>query len=292
KIPVKSMQNFLSLLSDTTTLSLSIGKFDGVHVAHQHLLQALGPQSAVLVVDKTNLKEALTPLDYRQHLLKKWVDQVYFLALEEAFLLEPPEFVRLIESKFSCLQKIVVGYDFRFGHKRMGNVDTLKTLLNPKITLEVIPEIKIKGISLHAYHIKECIKKGDISLACQFLGHPFMLEGPIISGQGLGHQKLYPTLNMAINPEMLLPSFGVYATHVKFLESYLPSVSFLGNRLSTDGKIALETHILNTSLSTPPPSMRVFFVQKIRDNALFDNLNSLKHQISLDLQEAKHILKA
>lgn len=286
------MQKLLSTACGEDILSLAIGKFDGVHLAHQRLLQRLCFKGAVLVVDRQEPKRVLTPLSDRARLLKKYASQVYFLPLEIACPFSPLEFVQLIEDKFPLLQKIVVGYDFRFGRERVGNTETLRALLDKKIALEVVPEIKIKGIPLHSCHIKESIQQGNVVLAQKFLGRPFVLEGPVIPGQQLGRKRLYPTLNMSLDMDLLLPSFGVYATRVEFAHACFLGVSFLGHRLSTDGKMALETHVLDAPIFTTPRHLRLIFVQKIRDNAFFGDLNSLKHQISLDMQEAKGILKA
>ncbi|BCZ18048.1 Riboflavin biosynthesis protein [Helicobacter sp. NHP19-003] len=278
---------------DNSSTSLAIGKFDGVHLAHQQLLSLLDTKGAVLIVDWQRAKEVLTPLKERIHLLQACAKEVYFLPLERVCTLLPSEFCMLLLSKCPHLQKIVVGYDFKFGVQRSGDIHTLRHLLPPNIRLEVLPAFKIKGMPLHARHIRTCIKRGEVGLACQFLTRPFSLEGVVISGQRLGSAQLYPTLNMAIPPNALLPAFGVYAVRVKFADNpaYFEGVSFLGERLSTDRHLALETHILNTQIHTPPLFMQISFIQKIRDNAFFDNLQELKMQISTDIDRAKTLLK-
>ncbi|TSA84567.1 bifunctional riboflavin kinase/FAD synthetase [Helicobacter mehlei] len=284
------MQKLLSI-SHANITSLAIGKFDGVHVAHQRLLKRLSPPAGVLVVASQEPQKVLTSLSQRACLLQQYAQEVFFLPLERARALAPQDFTQLLEQKFPHLQKIIVGYDFKFGKDRIGDVHTLHSLLSPHITLEITPEIKIKGISLHSYHIKECIKRGEVALAHKFLGRPFVIEGPVVMGQQLGHKKLYATLNLALEPTELLPSFGVYATRVEFSHACFWGVSFLGHRLSTDGKLALETHVLDAQIPTTPHHLRVIFVKKIRNNTFFKDLESLKHQISLDILKAKSILK-
>ncbi|CRF45983.1 bifunctional riboflavin kinase/FAD synthetase [Helicobacter heilmannii] len=278
---------------DKDSSSLAIGKFDGVHLAHQKLLSLLDTRGAVLIVDWQRAKEVLTSLKERIALLKAHAKRVYFLPLEQVCTLLPEEFAALLLAKCPYLQKIVVGYDFKFGAQRSGDTNTLKQLLPPTIRLEVLPAFKIKGMALHARHIRTCLKRGEVAMAAQFLTRPFSLEGAVISGQHLGSDKLYPTLNMAILPHALLPAFGVYAVQVQLKgdsQNYA-GVSFLGERLSTDRHLALETHLISVHLPTPPKSLKVSFIQKIRNNAFFDNLPDLKAQIGKDIQQAKALLK-
>ncbi|BCZ19761.1 Riboflavin biosynthesis protein [Helicobacter sp. NHP19-012] len=284
---------FAKDFKDTENTSLAIGKFDGVHLAHQKLLSLLDDKGAVLIVDWQRTKGVLTSLKERIALLKAHAKRVYFLPLEQVCTLLPGEFVALLLAKCPHLQKIVVGYDFHFGLNKMGDTQTLQNLLPPQICLEIMPAFKIKGMVLHARHIRTCLKRGEVALAAQFLTRPFSLEGAVISGQHLGSNQLYPTLNMAIPPNALLPAFGVYAVQVQLEGSsqIYAGVSFLGERLSTDRHLALETHLINAHLPTPPKALKVSFIQKIRDNVFFDNLPDLKVQISKDLQQAKALLK-
>ncbi|WP_121021727.1 bifunctional riboflavin kinase/FAD synthetase [Helicobacter vulpis] len=283
------MQKFLSISKDETSLSLAIGKFDGVHLAHQHLLGMLGPQGAILVVERAHPHMALSPLEERARLLERYAKRIYFLPLEEARSINASEFIALLESKFIHLQKIVVGYDFRCAQGRSMGVEQMRTLLRPNIQLQVIDAIKIKGIALHSYHIKECIQRGDVRLANQFLGRPFSLQGEIITDQNLGSSHLYPTLNLntqALQTE-LLPHPGVYITNVPLAKQCTRAVSFLGHRLSTDGKMAFETYILDRNIQIPPSVLRVCFLKKIRDNRHFNNLQELKAQIAQDIARAR-----
>ncbi|GMB90404.1 Riboflavin biosynthesis protein [Helicobacter ailurogastricus] len=284
---------FAKDFKDTENTSLAIGKFDGVHLAHQKLLSLLDGKGAVLIVDWLQNKPALTPLKERIKLLKTFVKQVYFLPLEKASRLVPADFCALLLSKGVCLQKIVVGYDFRFGLNKMGDTQALQNLLPAHIRLEVMPAFKIKGMALHARHIRACLQRGEVALCAQFLARPFSLEGAVILGQRLGSKELYPTLNMAVPKNALLPAFGVYAVRVQLegSPSVFEGVSFLGERLSTDKHLALETHILNAKIPTPPKTLRVSFIQKIRDNTFFANLQDLKAQIFTDIQKAKTLLK-
>ncbi|WP_104636923.1 bifunctional riboflavin kinase/FAD synthetase [Helicobacter felis] len=283
------MQNFLSTLNNKDLLSLAIGKFDGVHLAHQRLLSALYPQAGVLVVDRFEPPKALTPLRERACLLASYAQNLYFLPLEQARHISARDFIALLTQKFPRLQKIVVGYDFKCAQGRSMGIEELRAMLSPQIHLEVITEIKIKGISLHSYHIKTCIERGDVLLARKFLGRPFALQGVVIPGQHLGHEHLYPTLNINTHSlqTQLLPCAGVYATDVLLNQTRMRAVSFLGHRLSTDGQMAFETHILDQEITTPPPSLRVLFLKKIRDNRHFTHLAELKAQISQDIAQVR-----
>ncbi|WP_104749354.1 bifunctional riboflavin kinase/FAD synthetase [Helicobacter cynogastricus] len=285
------MQSFLSILNNENVVSLAIGKFDGVHLAHQHLLSALTPPAGVLLVDRFEPLRVLTPLRERVKLLAPYAQNLYFLPLEQARHISARAFMTMLCAKFPCLQKIVVGYDFKCAQGRAMGVEELRAMLSSNIQLEVIPQIKVKGIPLHSYHIKAALERGDTLLARAFLGRPYALQGALIPGQQIGRAQLYPTLNMDTHSlqTQLLPNSGVYVSEVLLNQKPLRAVSFVGHRLSTDGQMAFETHILDQEIPTPPPSLRVRFLKRLRDNRHFVNLQELKAQIAQDIALARSL---
>ena len=126
-------------------------------------------------------------------------------------------------------------------------------------------------------------------MANHLLGRAYLIEGEVIRGQGLGRDALVPTLNLTIS-HYQLPKAGVYATYTKIAKVWVPSVSFIGHRLSTDGNFAIETHIIDTEIETPPLGyVGIRFVAYLRKNRTFSHLDALKAQIIKDIASAKKV---
>ena len=131
------------------------------------------------------------------------------------------------------------------------------------------------------------MQNGDIEKANSFLGKEYKIFGKHIVGQGLGKKEFVATINLNVN-EFLLPQSGVYITKTIVNDIEYNSVSFLGHRGSTDGKFAVETHILNQeNIEIKDENVQIKFIRRIRENRKFDNFLELKNQILKDIDIAK-----
>ena len=260
--------------------SIAIGAFDGMHVGHRELLRRA---DAVVVIEKGDA--ILTPGRYRCEFADK---PCYFFELEKIRHMDADAFVQLLKKSFPDLKKIVVGYDFAFGKDRKYGIDDLRRHFDGVV--EVVPEVKIDGISVHSRTIKDFLRRGDIAMANKLLGRCYMIEGEVVRGQGLGKKELVPTINL-VTGKFLLPKEGVYATLTQIKSSLYPSVSFIGHRVTTDGSFAVETHIIDAK---PPQAQRVriYFIDFLRENRKFATLDALKTAIERDIQKAKERAKA
>jgi riboflavin kinase/FMN adenylyltransferase len=273
------------MLKSFTTLekneidSIAIGGFDGVHVAHQVLLSKLTTEGALLIIHRGGL--GLTPKYERCHYHDK---KCFFLELESIKQVEAEDFVTLLLQEFPNLQKIVVGYDFHFGKERRGDVHLLKTLFTGEVC--VVDEVFHENISIHSKKIKTFLAEGNIPKANVLLGREYSIAGEVIEGQGIGKERLYPTLNIT-SGDFFLPKEGVYACHVDIEGKVYPSVVFIGKRLSTDGDFSIEVHLLDEDFEQEVKKIRVSFVDFLRENRKFEDLGELKRQITQDIKEAK-----
>ena len=276
------------MLKSFTTLekskidSIAIGGFDGVHLAHQVLISKLTKQGALLVVHRAGI--GLTPDDERCLYHDK---QCMILEFGKIKGIEAEAFVENIILEFVNLKKIVVGYDFHFGKDRKGDTTLLKTLFDGEV--EVVDEIFHDGVSVHSRKIKEFLSLGEVQKANALLGRDYAVKGKVITGQGLGKKALYPTLNLFCG-SFFLPLEGVYATKIKVGEDIYSSVTFIGNRLSTDGAFSIETHVLDKDFCEKVEDVELFFVDYLRENRKFKDLRDLKSQISQDIKAAKAML--
>jgi riboflavin kinase/FMN adenylyltransferase len=255
--------------------SIAIGGFDGMHLAHQELFSRLDTNGSILVIETGYAN--LTPENHRE----KYANfPFYYYSLENIKHLSPKEFVELLKEEYPKLSKIIIGFDFKFGSNASGSIGDLKSLFDGEI--EIVDEFFYEDIAVHSRVIRELLLCGDIKKANQLLGRNYEIYGHHIDGQGLGKKQFVPTINVRCN-DFLTPKEGIYSSftivdNVKYL-----SVTFIGNRLSTDGHFAIETHLINKTLNEIHSPIIIEFTDKIRDNKKYDDLVELKKQILLDI---------
>lgn len=261
--------------------SLAIGHFDGIHLGHKALFSHCH-DGGVLVIENDGLK--LTPK--REDFINL---PIFYKKINDIKDLSPKEFIKLLKNEFVNLKKIVVGYDFKFGKNRSADAIFLKNIFDGEVV--IVNEKKINNISVHSEKIREFLKKANIKMANLLLDRVYEIKGNLIKGQGLGKKELFSTLNLDVN-NYFLPKNGVYATFTNLNNKDFKSVTFIGNRLSTDDKFSVETHIIEPfSEDKINGKITIKFKDFIRDNKKFENLNELKFQISKDILKAQDILK-
>jgi riboflavin kinase/FMN adenylyltransferase len=272
-------------LSKNEINALALGEFDGIHRAHRKLIEQLGARGAMVVIDKN--RADITPKRRRDEFVPHPCFYYDFFAIKD---LDSEEFVALLKKDFPNVNKIVVGYDFRFGKNRAGGIEELDRLFHGKVV--IVPEFCYDGISVHTRKIRAFLQSCEIFQANRLLGREYAIVGFVQKGQGLGGKELYPTVNLRVE-EYLIPGFGVYAGRTKIKEDIYDSVIFIGQRLSTDEQFSLEAHILDRTIEVEEnEKCELFFVDFIRQNRKFFKLYDLKAQISEDIQNARDSLKS
>ena len=305
--------------------SLAIGRFDGLHLGHGAIFEHLGERSAVLIIE--NHHANLTP-----NRAKFAKIPLFFYEFKEIRALCVEDFIAKLRADFANLKQIVVGADFRFGRDRSGGVDELRASFGGEVC--VVDEYKISGVAVHSAKIREFLSAGEIEKANKFLGRNYEICGQIVRGVGLGKRELFATINADTNG-YFLPKNGVYATFVRILgvSVFIPArknfddksgenldkfsqisgdnfgwfwgATFIGNRLSVDGKFAIETHVLADENGRKIDAdfwqnlgdivglnLEIRFVKFIRENIKFSDLSALKAQISRDFDEIKAVLQS
>lgn len=262
--------------------TITIGGFDGMHIAHQQLFKRLGNSGAIVVIQTKYAN--LTPHKYREIYTNY---PIKYYNLDDIKDLSGEEFVELLKDEFPSVEKIVVGFDFRFAKNASCDIDDLKRFFQKDI--EVVEEYFYDNIAVHSKTIRGYISCGNIEIANKLLGKNYTIFGTHIKGQGLGKKQFVATINIKCD-EFLLPSSGIYATYTTVDNIRYKSVSFLGHRVSTDGKFAIETHILDKDIDIKNNNVSIEFIKKIRDNKRFDTFEKLKKQIMDDIKVTKSIL--
>lgn len=196
---------------------------------------------------------------------------------------------------------IVVGFNFRFGQGRQGNPEFLKEWgAKNKIEIIIVDPVSYDHETVSSSKIRAALIGGDVAHAAKLLGFPFFLQGVVEKGAQRGRNLGFPTANMmwstSVDPvakTTLTPAFGVYVTRTIFQGNAFPSVSHLGPVPTfADIRPRLETHILDRDLSLYGETLKVEFLDKIRDPVKFEGLEQLKKQIDADSNHAREYHKA
>lgn len=193
--------------------SLGLGVFDGLHRGHHALLEhcdqllTLTPHPAVVLGKHSDLK-LLTVFEEAQSLYPQLIGLHFNQEVAE---MSPHAFLDLLHESFSP-RNIVVGYDYRFGHRREGTIDILHEWgTHQQVSISVVEPFHYKGTAVKSSTIRSLILSGNFTEAIDLLGHPYPLSGTVISGEGRGKSLGFPTANLLLPTEKLCPLPGVYS---------------------------------------------------------------------------------
>jgi riboflavin kinase/FMN adenylyltransferase len=285
---------------------VSIGNFDGVHRAHRHVLRQIveraqregarpvavtfEPHPIRILRPDTPLK-LLTPTPEKLRLLESTgIDAVLLLPFtRDLSLMSPHQFAHEVLKKHLHAREVHEGYNFRFGHKAGGNVETL-TALGREMGFQVCayPEMKLRGESVSSSHIRKLLAEGRVSRARHLLGRPFSILSTPGRGRGYGSRYTVPTINLSRYEEMV-PADGVYITRTRVGGECFDSVTNVGNRPTFGAdSFAIETHLLNFHPLelTPDTEVELHFLDRLREEIKFPSVDALKEQIGRDVKKA------
>lgn len=305
------IRNLNQINNQLPKLSLTIGNFDGVHLAHQKIIEKTQE-----IAQKNNLSSALltfephpisflnknkndfnqdfriTNLANKIKILKKYsLDYIIILHFNNKLSsIEANNFIEeILINKFN-VKSLIIGYDFTFGKGREGN---FKTLENYNFDLHEINPIKIfdknhNEVTISSSLARQYLKSGEIKSLNQILGHNFTIDGIVVEGKKIAGELGYKTANINHKINLIKPKFGVYKTRT-FIEDenkFYDSITNFGIKPTFDNsslKPLFETHILNFSKNLYHKKIRVEFLDFIRDEKKFSSIEELKKQIKIDI---------
>ncbi len=304
---MKTFRHLDDIPGDFGPTIVSVGNFDGVHRAHQAVLDAivcrareLGARSLVVTFDPHPTRilrpdvasKLLTPLPIKLKLLEReGVDAVLVLTFNRDLSVTPPrDFAGEILAGTLRAREVHEGYNFHFGHKAQGNVDRLADF-GREFGFEVVkyPEMRIRGEVVSSSHIRELLRAGNVSRARHLLGRTFSILSHAGRGRGYGHRYTVPTINLVPYEEMV-PLDGVYVTRTRVGEECFDSVTNVGNRPTFgDESFAIETHLLNFHPIelTAQTEVEIWFLHRLRPEIKFPSVEALKEQIGRDVKKAQ-----
>jgi riboflavin kinase/FMN adenylyltransferase len=288
--------------------ALTIGNFDGVHAGHRGILRRVreiaeknqwkpsvltfDPHPAKVVAPERAPRLMTAPEQRAAFMKEEGIEQVLILPFTaELARLTAEEFVEQVLVQKLGARAVVVGENFRFGHKKAGDTRLLESM-GKKLgfTTEVVQAVSWRGSRVSSSALRQLVEGGAVARAGRVLNRPYTLEGEVVHGHGIGAKKTVPTLNLSTQSEVL-PKKGVYVTRTIDLENgrTWKSVTNIGNRPTFgDGDaLSIETFLLDPLSGDTPHRIAVEFHWRLRDERKFDTPEALKAQIMRDVARAQ-----
>jgi riboflavin kinase/FMN adenylyltransferase len=284
---------------------LTIGKFDGIHKGHQAVLanlvekaRALALPSAVMVFEPQP-EEVFSPAqaparlsrlrDKYEALKALGIDRLICVNFSKKFASQSPEqFVVDLLINHLGVNFLVVGDDFRFGHKRQGDFEYLQQAAK-QFNFDVVStqSFRVDNSRISSTAVRDALSSGNFEKAKNMLGRPFSISGKVVHGEKNGRTIGFPTANILLRRHKT-PLHGVFAVRVLWQGAWLKGVANLGSRPTLAGqKLQLETHVFDFSEDLYGQRLHVEFISKIRDETKFDSFEQLKQQIDEDAKRAR-----
>lgn len=290
-------------------LSIAVGVFDGVHVGHQALIRQtaegakqLRGRALAATFDPLPIQalapgappSALSDIDDRVRLLHQAAadDVVVFHFTRDFAALDADEFVlRLVGA--GEVRRIFVGEDFQFGRDRGGNVRTLAAA-GPKHGFDVVVATPVThgGKVVSSTRIRNALLAGDVTAAAGLLGRPYRVRGTVVHGAKRGRALGFPTVNLAVPSERLLPRDGIYAMTVQVRDQQVAAAASLGVRPTFGGgERTLEAYLLDWKGDVYGDTIEAAFVKRLRDELRFASAAELTEQIARDVDATRAALR-
>jgi len=272
---------------DRRPRAVAIGTFDGVHRGHRSVLGAAidsGLEPTVITLDPHprivlgNRVDLITTLERRLELLAEAgvADTLVAAFTPEFMRLSPDEFIATYLTSIGA-EAVAVGEDFRFGHRRAGSVATLV-----EAGLEVLPVEEILDVSSTA--IRDAVRHGDLAASAAMLGRPFELDGVVVAGDQRGGTLGYPTANIAMDPQLVSPRYGIYAGEAL---GHRAAVSIGTNPHYGGTERRIEPYLLDFDGDLYGRRLVVELWTRLRDEEVFESEQALVAQIARDVEATR-----
>ena len=289
---------------------LALGNFDGLHRGHVKIIERVNRRAserggtALVMTFDPHPPRVVRP-DKAPPLIMTKAQRLEALAaagLEGAAVVrftpelsrwDPETFVRTVLVEWLRVAEVWVGAVFLLGHDRAGNFSLLRSLgARYGFRAEKIDPVRYREFVVSSTRIRRLIGEGRVDEAGALLGHAYAIDGIVAEGARRGRQVGYPTANLVTDNELIPPN-GVYATTARLGEVIHPSVTNIGLR-PTFGDVpapVVETHVLNFERDLYGASVRLGFVQRLRDERRFEGIDALRAQIAADVQRARALFE-
>lgn len=304
---VEDLNNYLQ----KNDVALTMGNFDGVHLGHQSLVKSIkksiSSENTKLgivtfvphprVVLKGDIGFLINSYGERRNLLSELqIDFVLELKFDRDFSTQKPEeFLTNYIFKVNQLKSLYLGHDFAFGANKKGSYELVKKMGGCN-GVQVFLESEVvsgDGLRFSSTEIRDSVSSGDMSQASSLLGRSFYVSGSVVKGQGRGKKIGFPTANILVENSRLIPKNGVYQTLTTFKEMVYQSITNVGVNptFKDDKKTIVETNIFDFDQDIYGETIKVEFIDYIREEKKFNSVNELVDQISVDVEAVKKSFK-
>jgi riboflavin kinase / FMN adenylyltransferase len=304
---MKIIHTLSELQAKGRKVCLAIGFFDGVHLGHQQIIRQTTTDARqhealalILTFDKhpntviapDRAPALIYPLEQKLRVIESLeADVTLVVHFDKAFSERGgEEFVRTLAGEAGPIRSICVGANFTFGHKRSGNVELLRRLgAELKFTVHGQAAVALDGKAVSSTRIRQAISTGNLDAASQMLGRAYSLVGPVVTGDQVGRKLGFPTANLDV-VGLVLPPSGVYVAQAKTSGTLHRAVVNIGSRptlQSPQPQLRVEAHLLEFSGDLYGKTLKLIFVEKLRDEKKFPSLEDLRDQIARDISKAQ-----
>ena len=285
-------------------VALTVGSFDGVHLGHADVIGRTVAAAAVeraqpalitfephprCVLDPANCPQSITTLQEKLALLDTLgVAHAMVLRFDrELAALSPQEFVDRLATVMD-LKRWVIGFDFAFGRGRTGSPEWLRA--NGHM-VDVVPPFKAEGRELHSSEVRRLITAGQVEEANRLLGREYAMAGPVEAGDRVGRRLGFPTANIGIEPNKLVPALGAYAGRVKAPEGDFIAALSVGYRPTFGGtQLRVEAFLLDFEGDLYQQRLELRFVRYLHPDITFPGTDELVEQLKKDVAETRRIV--
>ena len=281
--------------------SITVGSFDGIHKGHIRIIKELekekpnmlitfSPHPKIFIESKKDF--LLTTEEEKIKIFENFdIDYLLFLKFNESFKnLSYREFLFKVKEKFSP-SKWIVGPDHFFGKERKGNTHKLwKFCIENGIALIVLPYEKFENKKISSSLLRNILKKGEVEKYFKLTGRNYEIIGEVIEGKKIGRKIGFPTANIKIKEEKILPKEGVYAGEVFYKNKiYRAGISVGENPTFGGEKRNLEIYIMDFSENIYGEKLKVIFKKFLREKEKFEIIEDLKRKIREDIEKIKEV---
>lgn len=271
---------------------VAIGTFDGVHLGHRAVIEGADTvltfePHPLEILHPAALPKLITPFAVKRDLIEGLgVRELVVIPFDEKFAHLPAEkFIEHVLIERLAATHVAVGENFRFGAKAKGDPAMLKS--RPEFETRVLPLIEVDGETVSSTRIRAQVAAGDMSGARHCLGAPFMVEGTVVKGDQRGRELGFPTANIVPDDRLVIPGYGVYAAFA----NGIPAAVNVGVRptFETGRGVLIETYMIDRSEDLYGSTLRVAFVERLRGEKRFTEVDELIAQMHRDVEDARRV---
>lgn len=293
------------------SIAVAIGDFDGIHLGHQEVISQaihkarLEQMASAIMTFNPHPREVLGNEQYTRYLTpfqekmarfeQMGLDYCFVVSFDQNFAkVSPQDFVQHMLLRLN-IKAVIVGFDFTFGHRGSGTIETLKQLCHDAVDVQMVKPYQLGGDKVSSSLIREQLHLGKLEQVAQYLGRHYTIKGRVVTGEGRGRTIGFPTANLQTNMPFVIPRQGVYAVKASIGddEHMYNGVMNIGVKPTFSTDIlhpTIEVHLLDFDEQIYDHHMAVKFVSFIREEQKFASVDSLIAQISDDITVARKIL--